>query len=265
MALFKVYHEQISLLRPCPANSSLENDRVVLTRLRSNHSESTSLLTPPLALPNTSIDLRADRIFHHDIIGKRLRDVVTSKKGHAYRITEPTLGEYTNLVPRLVTPVRLRFQISLQKLTALDIPPGRRPDCESPRPQPYTARLEGRQWRDVRDIRGRNRPWSLDDPLSPGNSRSESLCTRNPREESHTPRARFGGYGRCESQKSNRTEIRSMASNPPRRNPYVGHQSGILPPRTKGHQRLPQRDVLPQHRLSHRYHPRLHFSAPRGL
>jgi tRNA A58 N-methylase Trm61 len=105
MALFKVFRIQIPFCSE-PANLSPENDRVVLKR--THHLESTSILTPPL-VPRKWVDLRFDQIFHNHIIGKRLREVVRSKKGKEYRISEPTLGEYTNLAPRIVTPVSHLF------------------------------------------------------------------------------------------------------------------------------------------------------------
>ncbi|TVY80741.1 tRNA (adenine(58)-N(1))-methyltransferase TrmI, partial [Lachnellula suecica] len=78
------------------------NDIVVLSR--SHDGETDSLLTSRL-VPREAVKLRFDKIFHNHIIGKRLRDVTTSIKGRQYRITEPTLAEYTILTPRLVTPI----------------------------------------------------------------------------------------------------------------------------------------------------------------
>jgi len=42
---------------------------------------------------------------HSDIIGKQPRQIVRTKKGSAFRIHEPTLGQYVCLTPRIVTPV----------------------------------------------------------------------------------------------------------------------------------------------------------------
>jgi tRNA (adenine57-N1/adenine58-N1)-methyltransferase catalytic subunit len=42
---------------------------------------------------------------HTEIIGKRVRDLVKTTKGHEYRIHEPTLSEYVRYTPRSVTPV----------------------------------------------------------------------------------------------------------------------------------------------------------------
>jgi len=44
-------------------------------------------------------------ISHEDIIGKRPRDIVATRKGVKFRITFPTLEEYILSVRRLVTPV----------------------------------------------------------------------------------------------------------------------------------------------------------------
>ncbi|KAH7395858.1 adenine-N(1)--methyltransferase [Cadophora sp. MPI-SDFR-AT-0126] len=46
-----------------------------------------------------------DAIENDHIIGKELREVVTSRKGVHYRILEPTLAEYTDCSPRIVTPI----------------------------------------------------------------------------------------------------------------------------------------------------------------
>ncbi|KAK0101385.1 hypothetical protein ONS95_006560 [Cadophora gregata] len=46
-----------------------------------------------------------DAIENDQIIGKELREVVTSRKGVHYRILEPTLAEYTDCSPRIVTPI----------------------------------------------------------------------------------------------------------------------------------------------------------------
>ena len=45
------------------------------------------------------------RITADAIIGKRVRDTIRTGKGFEYRIHEPSLGEYTDLSPRLVTPI----------------------------------------------------------------------------------------------------------------------------------------------------------------
>lgn len=52
-------------------------------------------------------------LLHSDVIGKRSRQLVHSKRGHAYRVHEPTLAEYVCLTPRLVTPVRLLYRNAL--------------------------------------------------------------------------------------------------------------------------------------------------------
>ncbi|KAH7360258.1 adenine-N(1)--methyltransferase [Rhexocercosporidium sp. MPI-PUGE-AT-0058] len=46
-----------------------------------------------------------DSIENDQIIGKELRDVVTSRKGVNYRVLEPSLADYTDCSPRIVTPI----------------------------------------------------------------------------------------------------------------------------------------------------------------
>jgi tRNA (adenine57-N1/adenine58-N1)-methyltransferase catalytic subunit len=81
---------------------SVENDIVLLRNIR--NSSSTPILSSRLQ-PGEKIELVKDSISHDDILGKRIRDLVSSKKRINYRISEPTLAEYTDLSPRLVTPV----------------------------------------------------------------------------------------------------------------------------------------------------------------
>lgn len=42
---------------------------------------------------------------HDSLIGKEARDIVTLSTGRKFRLHLPTLGEYVELTPRLVTPV----------------------------------------------------------------------------------------------------------------------------------------------------------------
>jgi hypothetical protein len=51
------------------------------------------------------IELVRDSIFHDAILGKGVRDLVSTRKRVSYRLLEPTLAEYTDLSPRIVTPV----------------------------------------------------------------------------------------------------------------------------------------------------------------
>lgn len=51
-------------------------------------------------------------IQHSDVIGKSLRQIVSTSKGVDYRIHEPTLAEYVRLTPRIVTPVRLEHSFA---------------------------------------------------------------------------------------------------------------------------------------------------------
>ena len=81
-----------------------END-IVLLKQKSND-RAIPLLTKPLR-PGNKIQTERASIAADDIIGKAVRDLVTTAKGIEYRIHDPSLGEYTDLSPRLVTPVSL--------------------------------------------------------------------------------------------------------------------------------------------------------------
>ncbi|KAF2501067.1 S-adenosyl-L-methionine-dependent methyltransferase [Lophium mytilinum] len=52
-----------------------------------------------------SINTGRGEVPHSNIIGKRIRDIVLAKKGHEFRVYEPTLAEYVRLTPRVVTPI----------------------------------------------------------------------------------------------------------------------------------------------------------------
>ena len=79
-----------------------ENDIVLLRRADSPFTS--PVLTGRLS-SDGRVSLTRDIIKHEWIIGCSLRQMVRTKKGKEYRIYEPTLAEYTNLTPRLVTPV----------------------------------------------------------------------------------------------------------------------------------------------------------------
>lgn len=84
----------------------VEGDLVYLER--TDDSKGSAILSKPLVPGGRIVTGGAqfkDRIEVNDVIGKGLRDVVTSKRGREYRIQEPTLAEYTTLSPRVVTPV----------------------------------------------------------------------------------------------------------------------------------------------------------------
>ncbi|OCL04167.1 S-adenosyl-L-methionine-dependent methyltransferase [Glonium stellatum] len=61
-------------------------------------------LSKPLHSKKT-IETHRGPISHTEIIGKRVRDIIKTKKGHEYRIHEPTLSEYVRYTPRSVTPI----------------------------------------------------------------------------------------------------------------------------------------------------------------
>ncbi|OCK86953.1 S-adenosyl-L-methionine-dependent methyltransferase [Cenococcum geophilum 1.58] len=55
--------------------------------------------------PTKTLETHRGVIPHTEIIGKRVRDLVKTTKGHEYRIHEPTLSEYVRYTPRSVTPI----------------------------------------------------------------------------------------------------------------------------------------------------------------
>ena len=86
------------------AYTRAEND-VVLLQPRRN-SNGGQILTNPLRA-GEEVKLERDAIRMDDIIGRGLRETVETKRRRTgYRITRPTLAEYTDFSPRIVTPVR---------------------------------------------------------------------------------------------------------------------------------------------------------------
>ncbi|KAG9239288.1 S-adenosyl-L-methionine-dependent methyltransferase [Amylocarpus encephaloides] len=55
--------------------------------------------------PSGRVSLHKDFVDHKLIIGRGLRQTVRSQRGRDFYIHEPSLAEYTNLTPRLVTPI----------------------------------------------------------------------------------------------------------------------------------------------------------------
>ncbi|KAH6667879.1 adenine-N(1)--methyltransferase [Halenospora varia] len=82
----------------------IENDVVLLKRVGGSGIAGPLLSTP---LQNfQELSYGSDSIRHNDIIGKKLGHIVrTRRKKLDYRISQPTLAEYTDLTPRLVTPI----------------------------------------------------------------------------------------------------------------------------------------------------------------
>ncbi|KFY27352.1 hypothetical protein V493_03546 [Pseudogymnoascus sp. VKM F-4281 (FW-2241)] len=84
-------------------NSSLEND-IVLVQKKTDPSAK-QILSKPLRAGNL-VRTSTGHIDHESIIGLSPRAVISTATGKGqYRIYRPTLGEYTNLTSRIVTPV----------------------------------------------------------------------------------------------------------------------------------------------------------------
>ncbi|KAI9700936.1 MAG: hypothetical protein M1820_006581 [Bogoriella megaspora] len=62
------------------------------------------VLSKPLK-PRGTEDTHRGILKHSDILGTRVRDVVTSSSNVGFRVYEPTLAEYTSITPRIVTPI----------------------------------------------------------------------------------------------------------------------------------------------------------------
>ncbi|KAF2234303.1 hypothetical protein EV356DRAFT_515203 [Viridothelium virens] len=73
--------------------------------LRQKHDASSRpILTKPLRKDAVTPTHRGS-VSHSQIIGARVRDVARSNSAVEFRIHDPTLGEYTSLTPRVVTPI----------------------------------------------------------------------------------------------------------------------------------------------------------------
>ncbi|KAJ9615331.1 hypothetical protein H2200_001406 [Cladophialophora chaetospira] len=89
-----------------------EGDRVLIDRAK---------LTFPLA-KNAKFDLSKGQLPFNDVIGKPVRSTfVRSSKGSLHRVELPSLEEYVNLTPRIVTPVYSSYASTIVSL--LDIHP----------------------------------------------------------------------------------------------------------------------------------------------
>ena len=83
----------------------LEND-IVLVQKKTDASAK-KILSKPLR-PGKRLNTGLGHIDHESIIGQSPRAILSTESGKgAYRIYRPTLGEYTNLTSRIVTPVRV--------------------------------------------------------------------------------------------------------------------------------------------------------------
>lgn len=84
--------------------SPIEGEIVILRSSVNDRAE--PILTKPLE-PGAYVSYKKlKNIIKHDaIIGKQVRKFVQAKNGINYRIYRPTIAEYTDNSPRLVTPV----------------------------------------------------------------------------------------------------------------------------------------------------------------
>ncbi len=81
-----------------------ENDIVLLKK--KGDTTATPILTKPLRSKG-KIQTPRGSIEQSNLIGKGIRDLVSTNSKVEYRIHQPSLAEYVTLCPRLVTPVRI--------------------------------------------------------------------------------------------------------------------------------------------------------------
>lgn len=163
-------------------NILTENDIVLLKHI--HNSASTPILSTRLHI-GKKIELQRDSIAHDDILGKRVRDLVSSKKRVNYRISEPTLAEYTDLSPRLVTPVSslVDYYKHFSNHATVDLLPGCKFDCLPPRPSSSRSQSTPSRprSRSTRDIRSWYRTWSIDLEPCKSHTQCKYSCTNNTR------------------------------------------------------------------------------------
>lgn len=114
MRLLPNWRTPATLIRPAVQRRWIADARPFaagdLVLLRQKADRSATLLTRPLR-PGNRIDTHKGIISHDEIIGKRVRDVVTSRTtkseipGTDYRLHQVSLDEYARLSRRLVTPI----------------------------------------------------------------------------------------------------------------------------------------------------------------
>jgi tRNA (adenine57-N1/adenine58-N1)-methyltransferase len=69
-----------------------------------NGASQNSYLSQPLC-PTQRIKVHHGSVRHDDIVGRRVRDTVTTNKGEPFQVLEPSLNDYVVLTKRIVTPV----------------------------------------------------------------------------------------------------------------------------------------------------------------
>ncbi|CZS90093.1 related to tRNA (adenine-N(1)-)-methyltransferase [Rhynchosporium agropyri] len=117
-----------------------END-IVLLKHRVNPSPPiiTGKLRPGGKTVISAHNKGRDHVANDDIIGRELRDIVTSKRGTSFRILEPTLAEHTDNSPRIVTPIYSQDASLIVSLLDLHPTPPRPNDPEDTRLEIFEA------------------------------------------------------------------------------------------------------------------------------
>jgi tRNA A58 N-methylase Trm61 len=87
-----------------PSTDTIPENDIVLVQKKTDPSAK-KILSKPLR-PGKRLNTGLGHIDHESIIGQAPRAILSTESGKgAYRIYRPTLGEYTNLTSRIVTPV----------------------------------------------------------------------------------------------------------------------------------------------------------------
>lgn len=102
---FQFAHASHPITFTSPTNIPPEND-IALIQKKTDPSAKQSLSTP--LRPGKRVKTSIGEIQHESIIGLSPRAVISTEGGKGTcRVYRPTLGEYTNLTPRIVTPVSI--------------------------------------------------------------------------------------------------------------------------------------------------------------
>lgn len=139
----KIFQGTLSTNFALPSSNVLAENDIVLLKHKTN-SAAVPVLTNRLHAGN-KIELVRDSIFHDAILGKGVRDLISTRKRASYRLLEPTLAEYTDLSPRIVTPVSYgesTFEMQNSDGTTVDLLPRREFDRLPPRPPSNRPRLQ---------------------------------------------------------------------------------------------------------------------------
>ncbi|KAF4627787.1 hypothetical protein G7Y89_g10372 [Cudoniella acicularis] len=120
----RLLSSRVPVCSPCNrrlfSNGVIEDNDIVLLKRVGSAAQTAPILSPRLCA-NGKLKIDSDSISHDHIIGQKVRDVVISRKKRLYRLSQPSLAEYTDYTPRLVTPIYAQDASAIVSL--LDIHP----------------------------------------------------------------------------------------------------------------------------------------------